>query len=69
MATLHKNINKLQAQVYEGDDDNGPVPNNIPKLETQRDKSTYKRWGWDGIDQIKSSGYCYERDGLSGFGK
>ena len=34
-ATLYKNINELQVQGQEVDDDNDPVSDNIPNLDTQ----------------------------------
>ena len=39
-ATLFVNINELWSQGYEVDDDNKPVPDNIPNPETQKDTQT-----------------------------
>ena len=44
-----KKINELRAQGYKVDDDNEPVPDNIPNSETQRYTPTYKPWGLGGI--------------------
>ena len=40
-STLQKNTIELQAQGYEVDDDNKPVPNNTPNPDTQWDTPTY----------------------------
>ena len=45
-----------------------PVTNNIPKQKNNSEKSTYKHWGWDGIDWRKLEGKYHDRAGLSGFG-
>ena len=66
-ATIFENINELQAKVYEFDDDNDPVPDNIPDPETQQDTPTYKPWGWGGIDCRKAAGNQHERDRVSEF--
>ena len=39
-ATLCKNINEIRAQGYEVDDENDPVPDNIPNSVTQQDTPT-----------------------------
>ena len=67
--TLHKNINELRAQGYEIDDDNEPLPDNIPNPETQQDTPTYKPWGWYGIGRKKLAVYCHERARMFVFGE
>ena len=52
-ATLRENINELRSQGYEVDYDNGPVTDNIPNPETQKDTPAYKPWGWYGIGRRK----------------
>ena len=68
-ATLRKNINEVRAQGYEVDDDNGPVPDNIPNKDTQRYIPTYNTRVWDGIDCRKTAGHRHERARMSGFGE
>ena len=60
-------INKLRSQVYEVDDVNKLVTDNITNPETQRDAPKYKPWVWNGINCRKSAGQRHKRDRLYGF--
>ena len=67
--TLCKNIKEHQAQGYGVNEDNDPVPDNIPNSDTNEDNPTQNCWDWDGIHRRKSAGHSHDRASLSGFQK